>query len=157
MPHEFAIQPAMGTPPDDSAKKSDIVLAHSPTEDGRGVRVLRARDGRIEAGEIRPLVQGKPITSEVIQLRSRGEDSPVFDAETLVPAPAKASAPNAAPQPVVADAAAPPALPSAPALRALHKGPARVANDAYRSSWDRVFGPPAQKDDATGGGKHGLN
>ena len=41
-------------PPDSRDKDGsfDVVLAHAPTEDGEGTRVVRARPGRLEAGEV---------------------------------------------------------------------------------------------------------
>ena len=48
----------------------DVVLVHGATGDGEGARVLRARPGHIEAGEVRPLREGQPLTpgGEVVRL-----------------------------------------------------------------------------------------
>ena len=45
---------------------TDVALLYAPTDDGKGARVLRARDGAFEAGEVRPVVDGQP-TSRVIR------------------------------------------------------------------------------------------
>src|SRR5512140_280852 len=49
----------------------DVVYLHSPTEDGDGVRVVRARQGKVEVGEVRPLAEGKPVSGEIVTLRPR--------------------------------------------------------------------------------------
>ncbi len=104
----------------------DIVLVHSPTEDGKGARVIRVRDQTIETGEVRPLEDGKPISGEVVKLTPRGENARVCDVETLVPAQQTQAA----------------ALP--PSSSAPRKGPAQVATDDFRDNWGRIFGtkPP---------------
>jgi hypothetical protein len=53
----------------DTPKKKDLVLVHSVTDDGNGVRVLRQREQTLEAGEMRPLEDGKPIRGEVVKLK----------------------------------------------------------------------------------------
>ena len=96
---------------DDAAKKpTDVVVLGPPTPDGEGVRVLRAREERIETGELRTLREGKPITGEVVALEPRKENPRVCDV--------KSSYQHAAPA---------------------KKGPAQVASDVYRKNWDAVF------------------
>jgi hypothetical protein len=90
----------------------DIVFLGPPTADGAGVHVLRAREERIEAGELRAIQEGKPITGEIVSLAPRKDNPRVCD---------------------VKDSYRPPAMMS-------HKGPAKVADDAYRDGWDEVFG-----------------
>ena len=110
--------------PDPPAGTGDVVLLHSPTEDGEGTRVLRARDGRLEVGEVRPLKEGRPITgAEVVSLTPRPDAPRVCDVKVHVKPPTPA-------------AGAPKSLP--------HKGPARVTSGAYRDGWDALFGarPP---------------
>lgn len=94
------------------AKKADVVLLGPPTPDGEGVRVLRAREERIETGELRALKEGKPITGEIVSLEPRKENPRVCDVKTTY---------------------APPS-PSGP-----KKGPAQVATEKYRENWDEVF------------------
>jgi len=96
------------------AKKTDVLLLHSRTEDGEGVRVIRARNDTIETGELRAMKEGRPISGEVVKLTPREKQPGVCDVEVL----AEVS-------------------PKAPGE---HAGPARVATTAYRESWDRIFG-----------------
>ena len=96
----------------------DVVLMHGATDDGQGARVLRARPGRLDAGEVRPMREGKPLgAGEVVRLERRQDAPALFDVhvehvvEPQVPAPAHGH------------------------------GPAQVASPAYRESWERTFGP----------------
>ena len=93
-------------------KKTDVVVLGPPTTDGEGVHVLRAREERIEAGELRALKEGKPITGEVVSLEPRKENPRVCDVRSSY------------------------AAPSTPAPK---KGPAQVASEKYRENWDQVF------------------
>jgi hypothetical protein len=99
---------------DTNEKKTDVVLLGPPTPDGEGVRVLRAREERVEAGELRALKEGKPITGEVVSLEPRKENPRVCDVRTSFSAP-KSAGPK--------------------------KGPAQVASEKYRDNWDEVFAP----------------
>lgn len=105
------------------------MLVHAPTEDGKGARVLRARKGRVEAGEVRPLEEGKPIHGDVVKLRAREGSPLVYDVDVEVPAPARASTPE-------------PQETKAPVRE--RTGPAMVATDEYREGWAAVFGRGAR-------------
>jgi len=106
---------------EDAPNKFDVVLLHSPTEDGAGVRVVRARPGQLEAGEVRPAKDGQPLNgAELVTLKPREDAPQLCDVEVL-----HAREPRAEKR---ADAA--------PA----RSGPAQVATRAYRKQWDRVFG-----------------
>jgi len=97
----------------------DVVFAHAPTDDGEGARVLRARRGRIEAGEVRPMAEGRPITpgGQVVRLERRQDAPALFDVHVECEVPATpASEPRTA------------------------NGPPQVATQAYRDSWARTFG-----------------
>lgn len=101
----------------------DVVLLHGKTSDGEGASVIRMRPGRLEAGEVRPLKEGRPIQGggQVVRLAPRSGTTNLYDVNVQYEAPlAKAGA--------GADAAAPTA------------GPAQVATTAYRESWERTFG-----------------
>lgn len=102
---------------DETDKKQDVVVLGPPTSDGNGVHVLRARDERIEAGELRNIEEGKPITGEIVTLAPRKDNPRICD---------------------VRDAYAPPSSGS-------KKGPAQVASKAYRDNWDEVFSSPTNK------------
>jgi hypothetical protein len=93
-------------------KDADVVLLHSPTEDGGGVRVVRARQGQVEVGEVRPLTEGKPIAGEVVTLKPRPEAPRICDV----------SVQHETKKPARTD------------------GPAQVATDAYRDNWEATFG-----------------
>lgn len=108
---------------DDRDVKEDMVLLHSPTESGDGIRVVRKREDAIEIGELRPMREGQPIHGEVVRLTQREEHALLFDCEVVVPSPEPKE----------------PAEPAEP-KQLSHKGPARVTTDAYRGGWDLIFG-----------------
>ena len=88
-------------------------------KDERGLHILRRRseDGPIEAAIVEPLVEGKPLSGEVITMRRR-EDLPfLFDVTTEV------------------------ALDAEPTATATSTGgPAQVATDSYRRGWEAIWG-----------------
>lgn len=94
----------------------DVVLLGPPTADGDGVHVIRARDERIETGELRNVTEGKPITGELVTLQPRKDNPRVCDVTDSF----KANS-------------------SAPEPPARGKGPAQVATQAYRDNWEEVF------------------
>ncbi len=94
----------------------DVVLLGPPTADGGGVHVIRAREQRIETGELRNVEEGRPITGELVALSPRKDNPRVCD---------------------VTDSYRPPAQSTPPPAKA--KGPAQVATKAYRDNWDEVF------------------
>ncbi|MFO0673571.1 MAG: hypothetical protein U0235_28795 [Polyangiaceae bacterium] len=106
---------------DDKSVKPDVVLVHGPTEDGKGARVLRVREESIEAGEVRPIEEGKPIAGEVVKLVPRDESGRVCDVEVLVPKAGMAAR-------------------ATPNARPTQKGPAQIASADYRDNWGRIFG-----------------
>ncbi|MBX3210244.1 MAG: hypothetical protein KF764_34750 [Labilithrix sp.] len=101
------------TPP--AGDKADVVVLGPPTADGAGVHVLRAREERIETGELRSLEEGRPITGEVLTLAPREDNPRVCDVKESFAAGAPAPTPAKA------------------------KGPAQVATQAYRDNWEEVF------------------
>lgn len=76
------------------------------------MHVLRAREERLETGELRNLEEGKPITGEIVTLAPRKDNPRICD---------------------VKESYAPPKTVQKP------KGPAQVATKAYRDNWDEVF------------------
>jgi hypothetical protein len=109
------------TPPENKAPSGDVVLLHSATEDKNGVRVIRAREGRVEVGELRPLEEGKALGSgEIVELSRREESERLYDVK-------------------VVHNLASPTTPSS-SKDASHKGPARVNSKSYRDRWDSIFG-----------------
>jgi hypothetical protein len=106
----------------------DVALLYAPTDDGQGARVVRARNGSLETGEVRPVREGQPLTQgELVRLSPRADAPCVCDIEVL-------HATTPAPDPT-ADAAA-----ESPRGR-----PAQVASDDYRMNWDRIFGGAARR------------
>jgi hypothetical protein len=100
----------------------DVVLLHGATDDGEGARVLRARPGRIDAGEVRPMREGRPLVAggEVVRLERRADAPALFDVrvECTVPVGARTE----------------------PAATPAQGGPPQVATRAYRESWELTFG-----------------
>ena len=90
---------------------TDVVILGPPTADGAGVHVLRAREEKVEVGELRALEEGRPIVGEVVTLAPRKDNPRVWDVKDSFRAPGSAG-----------------------------KGPAKVATEAYRDGWDEVFG-----------------
>ncbi len=118
---------AEGDEPND--KSEDVVVLVSPTEDGKGARVLRARDGNVEAGEVRPVKEGAPIHGEIVELAVREKTPWLCDVKKTLYKKTES-------QP-------PPAMAAAPVERKTREStkPPQVATHAYRASWDRIFGP----------------
>lgn len=106
-------------------KDFDVVLMHSATDDGAGTKVLRARPGRLEAGEVRPVKSGAPLApgGDVVRLSSRPESPALFDVHVECSVPAEATHKDEG------DTAG-------------RSGPAQVATTAYRESWERTFRSP---------------
>jgi hypothetical protein len=90
------------------------VLGELPGSSGeKHVAVLRQRGegAPIEAGVVRPMKEGQPITGELVTLKPTAEDARLCDVEVHHDARPKT-----------------------------HKGPSRVATDEYREGWDQIFG-----------------
>ena len=103
---------------DKEKDKQDVVLLHSPTEDGEGVRAVRSRPGRLDFTELRPLEEGKDVShSEVIKLTPHEKTPRICDVDVIYGPEEKAETQSAQ----------------------SHAGPARIASDAYRKNWDQVF------------------
>ncbi len=111
-----AIEPTAEPPaePEVSAPHDDIALIHGRTEDGRGLKILRRRQDRIEVGAVMPLTPGKPIVGEVVRLEPRKESPLLCDVHVEYAPPVEA--------------------------RPTATGPAQVATDRYRQNWELVFG-----------------
>ncbi|HEY8089025.1 MAG TPA: hypothetical protein VIF09_14295 [Polyangiaceae bacterium] len=117
--------------PDDAPEKKDgdafdVVLLRGATDDGEGARVLRARPGRVEAGEVRPMREGRPLGGgEIVRLEQRKGAPALFDVRVEHELPG-----------------------TTPATTPVHGGPAQVATPAYRDSWERTFGARPPRDHA---------
>jgi hypothetical protein len=96
----------------------DVALLYAPTDDGKGARILRSRDGNLEAGEVRPVKDGQPLSgAELVRLEPRSDAPCVCDVHVLHEGNASTS----------------------PSPESTGR-PAQVATDDYRVNWDRVFG-----------------
>ena len=84
--------------------------------------MIRRRGDTLEAGALRPVVEGAPVHGEVVALRPRQEFPLLCDVDVLY-------------EPA---AAAKPAEPAAPRA-SRRKGPAQVATDVYRDNWDSIW------------------
>jgi hypothetical protein len=111
------------------SKSPDVVIVGGPSEGGQGVSILRVKDDHVQTGELRAVVEGKPIVGDLVKLSPRAEHARLFDVEVLASGPRP-------PPPAGGDA------------RGLgHKGPPRVASTSYRSGWERIFGARAELED----------
>src|SRR3954470_20863714 len=115
----------------------DVALLYAPTDDGKGARVLRARDGLLEAGEVRPVKDGQPINrGEMVKLTPRAGAPCVCDVEVLHEPTTTVATPQVNASADVAK----------PALGEGGGRPAQVATEDYRENWDRIFGPRMKRD-----------
>jgi hypothetical protein len=122
----------------------DVALLYAPTDDGVGARILRARNGSIETGEIRPAKEGQPLNrGELVRLKPRAETSCVCDVEVLYRTPSPPTpggdAAGAAPEKTGPNKA------NAEKAEASKSGPAQVATERYRDNWDRTFGSTGRR------------
>lgn len=110
------------TPP--ASGSQDVVLIHGPTDDQKGLKVLRAREQGLELGEVRPIQEGRPLTGEIVKLKPRPGHPRICDVETQLSQGELDRARGS----------------QTPRLG--HPGPARVATDAYRTNWDAIYRSP---------------
>ena len=109
-------------------KSKDAILIHGVSQDGETMAVLRAREDRVEAGVLRAVKDGQPVTGEVLKLTPRPEFPLLCDVEVQVPAGAiNATGGSDAP------------------ARAPRGRPAQVATDTYRENWDAIWRKPGKK------------
>jgi hypothetical protein len=101
------------------SSNEDVALVYGVSDDGGGLDILRRRQGRFEAGTVRPLEEGKPIRGEVVRLKPRKHSPLVCDVESEF---------------------------SAELTRAgTSNGPAQVATDQYRKNWDAIYNKGGRK------------
>jgi hypothetical protein len=112
----------------------DVAFLYAPTDDGKGARILRSRNGNIEAGEVRPVKDGQSLQGgELVRLEPRADAPCVCDVQVLHEARARDVT-----------------VPSSPATSVETPGrPAQVATRDYRVNWDRVFGGKRAKSDTS--------
>lgn len=117
---------------------SDVVLIRGVTEDGKGLEVLRARDERLEIGQVRPLEEGKPLAGDVVRLMPRPEAPYLCDVETQVRVPPPRGAREQTREVSSAEKRGGKEA-GAAEHRPLRSGPPQVATDAYRKNWDAIW------------------
>jgi hypothetical protein len=106
--------------PEVKSPPGDVALVWGKNEDG--VHILRRRDENapVEAGLLQPLVEGRPITGELVSMRRRADMPFLYDVKSELPAPEQ---------------------------RPPGSGPSQVATDSYRKGWDAIWGsrtPPSR-------------
>jgi len=118
---------ADATPAPGQAASKDAILIHGVSQDGETMAVLRARDDRLEAGVLRAVKAGQPLSGEVLKLTPRPEFPLLCDVEVQVPAG------------VINASGGSEAKPPAESSRGR---PAQVATDTYRENWDAIWRKP---------------
>jgi hypothetical protein len=122
------------------AGSRDVALLYAPTDDGKGARVLRSREGSLETGEVRPVRDGQPVQQgELVRLLPREEASCLYDVEVLHDGKAEAEEPSAGD-------AGPATKSSAASAESARGRPPQVASDDYRENWDRIFAGRSKRD-----------
>ena len=111
--------------PKADAPARDVMLVHGKTPDG-SLRVLRAREDRVEIGCVSPLEHGKAIHGEVVRLTPRKDLPFICDVETQV---------DCRPRPTETETEDR----SEPRAQSGRPGPAQVASESYRENWDRIW------------------
>ena len=113
--------------PKPDAPEQDVLLVHgiSRTASGPVAHVLRKRGDQLEAGCLRPMESGKPLTGDLVRLRPRPQLPLLFDVEVEVASPLAA-------QPSSRDAV----------------GPARASSSRYRRGWESIWGSDPGAEDA---------
>ncbi len=91
-----------------------MALLYAPTDDEKGARFVRARNGQLQAGEVRPLGEGQSLSGqELVRMHPRAGMPNLCDVEVIHPAEK--------------------------AMRDT-QGPAQVASERYRKNWEVTFG-----------------
>ncbi|CAN5247211.1 hypothetical protein BH09MYX1_BH09MYX1_51320 [soil metagenome] len=108
---------------DAAVVKRDWAIVTGPTDDQKGARIVRVRGDEVQAGEIRPMVEGASLAegAEIVRLKPHAQPNaasgvPVFEVESVFKRPT-----------------------STAATSLKKKGPAQVATSDYRDHWDSVF------------------
>jgi hypothetical protein len=96
-------------------------------KDVNGVHILRRRDENspVEAGLLQPLVEGRPISGELVTMKRRDDLPFLFDGKSELPGPETATE-------------------TATETRSSHGGPSQVATESYRKGWDAIWGGRAK-------------
>ena len=121
--------------PEPTRPVGDVAFVMGKNADGVHIIRRRAEDAPIEAGLLQPLVEGKPITGELISMRRR-EDAPfLFDVKSELAAPSADSSSS----------------------EGSTGRPAKVATDSYRKGWDAIWGGRANSSRRAGRSDRDVN
>jgi hypothetical protein len=112
------------------ASGKDAILIHGVSQDGETMAVLRAREDRVEAGVLRAVKAGQPLSGEVLKLTPRPEFPLLCDVEVQVPAGTINAAGGSE---------------ANPRSEGSRGRPAQVATDSYRENWDAIWRKPGKK------------
>jgi hypothetical protein len=124
------VSPAADSSKGDGSKR-DVMLVHGRGADG-SLKVLRAREDRLELGSVGKLEEGKPIHGEVVRLTPRKDAPFVCDVETQLdcgPQALSKSGEGDGEKNGHGDSS--------------RAGPAQVASESYRENWDLIWKRPA--------------
>ena len=95
----------------------DQLFVHGLSEGGRVAHVIRTRADRLEAGMLRPVEEGRPISGDLVELRRRAESPLLFDVIDKYRSPV-----------------------SRASKRKRRAGPPQVATRAYETGWEAIWG-----------------
>lgn len=128
--HDGGSTPRSPESPEAAGSTGDRALVLGELPEQRGVAILRQRgeNAPVEAGVVRKIREGEPIVGELVNLTKAAEGAapselPLYDVKVLHDARRPGAATTDAP----------------------HKGPPRVASQAYRTGWDALFGPTSDE------------
>jgi hypothetical protein len=114
----------------------DVALVWGASADGDTVGVLRRRGEQVTSALMRKAREGQPVQGELVRLRARDEPL-LYDVDVLYDPGAAEAAPDAVPERAQDERA----LAASEGARR-SDGPPRVATEAYRKGWDRLFKRP---------------
>src|SRR6187549_3854071 len=112
-------RPSKGESSAEPSTIGDVAVVWGRNENGIYILRRRTEEAPVEAGLLQPLVEGRPISGEVISMRRRGDMPFLFDVRTEVAAP-QATEPTTT-----------------------SHGPSQVATESYRKGWDAIWGADA--------------
>ena len=121
----------------EEGKSKDVALVIRPTDDHKGVHVLRKRspDSPVELGEVRPIAHGQPIAGEVVSMTPREGHPFVCDVKTEVEPQHNHRLTDSV---------------------STRPGPAQVASARYRQNWETIWGTVNDDGAHTPSSNHGT-
>ena len=117
---------------DETSSRDDVVLVYGEDERSGGLKVLRKRGEKVEAGLVKPAESGKPLFGDLVRLKPRRAFPLLCDVEVLYEFQKSGPSDEQRPE---------------PRAQRGRSGPAWVTSEAYRRGYDRIFGPRPDPDD----------